>query len=151
MPALDPNAALTPGAQYTLTMEAGAATSVSSVDAITQELVNSNAVDLATSIQTNKQLLSVLAYDVTFTYTGDGTDSGLDVFNEFHSVLSGWFSSWTFVAIAQGTTPGTGSATGGLDLTKLVSSSSLWAIAVIALIVVFLLSGGTSVIRRVAA
>jgi hypothetical protein len=140
------DAPLTNGKSYTMSMQAGVATIVASVDQLTTDLENSAAVDLASAIQTNKQFFSVSTYDVTFTYTGDGTDTVADVFNEFASALDGWFASWKFIACVEGTTPGTGSST--KDPPSFPTASSLWAIVVIGLIVLFFFSGGASLVRR---
>jgi hypothetical protein len=153
---LDPNASLTMGTQYTLSMSVSGVVGVlanQSVDSITQQLEQSAAVDLATGIQTNSPLLHPSTYNVTFTYSGDGTDSAIDVFSEFANALNGFDKTWDFIAIASGAAPGTGGA-GTVPpgtLPALPGASSLWAIALIVIVAVFFFSGGASLVRRVTA
>jgi hypothetical protein len=152
---IDPNAALVTGRQYTLSMSVSGLGILEnqSVDSITQQLEQSGQVDLATAIQTNSSLLHPLTYDVTFTYSGDGTDAAMDVFQEFTNALNGPISTWNFISVASGAAAGTGTAgelpPGAASL--LPGASSLWAIALIAIVAVFFFSGGSSLLRRVMA
>jgi hypothetical protein len=85
--------------------------------------------------------------DVHFTYSGDGADASAMV----QAILNAWdnaisFGSFTWIGA---TTTTTGLGTVAPDLSGLVpSSSSLWALAVIALVAVFVFSGGAGVVRR---
>lgn len=123
---------------------------------VTSTLVNSTAVDLATSISVQSyQEVNGTAYDITFVYTGDGTDSATDVFQEFASALEGLITNWNYL----GTSNGAAGVAKCQSVTNQVkctvasvtpSSTSLVAIAVIALAVIFVASGGIGVARSVA-
>jgi len=94
---------------------------------------------------------------VTFTYTGDGSDV---VASAVQWILDAWtssqlFGNYDYIGATGGSAP---IATGGSDLltsgiSSLVpgSSSSLWALAVIVLLIVFVFSGGAGVTRTLAA
>jgi len=155
---------LTPGSTYTMSIRQGGVLGyfepATSGDSLTSTLDNSGLVDLATNITvTQNTLATPYDFNVTFTYSGDGTDQLSDVFNEFVSALASFGTNWTFVLCVEGTQAGTQAATAGAAISNAASSlsktasslfgspGSLWAIAVIALIVVFLLSGGPSLIR----
>jgi hypothetical protein len=162
---LDPTVGLTPGAQYTLSMnESGGilAALVVPPSALTvqQELVDDCSIDIATSISVQSfQETNGTGYDVTFIYSGDGTDSANDVFQEFANSLSGIITSWNYLGIVVGATGfaaansvttqvSTAASNAAAAINPLIpSSSSLWAIAIIAIVAVFVFSGGIGVVR----
>lgn len=163
MAVVDPGAGLINSQQYTMTVNQTAGLLAplvippSALD-VTATLENSPAVDLATSIVVNSyQQMNGLAYDVTFTYTGDGTDSGADVFNEFADALDGLITNWNLISMSTGAAglaatsgiSGQASAAVAAVQNALPGSSSLWAIAVIAVLAIFVLSGGVGVARSV--
>ncbi len=85
---------------------------------------------------------------VTFTYMGDGQDQVSDIFQSMLDDLSSLsissVESMSFVAAVTGT-QGVGSET--TPGVPQLDSSSLWAVAVIVLLAVFVLSGGASATR----
>ena len=94
-------------------------------------------------------------YDVSFTYTGDGTDVLAIVLEPMLEALDNLETLATFDFL------GANAGAGGVDpnskpadspdLSFIPSTSALWAIAVIAILVVFFASGGVALLRRVAA
>jgi hypothetical protein len=94
-------------------------------------------------------------YDVTFVYTGDGSDVLANLVEPMTQALDQLetLATFDFLGAAEG---GAGVApnTTPSDSPKpswVPSTSTLWAIAIIAILVVFVMSGGASVLRRVAA
>jgi hypothetical protein len=146
---------LSPGTQYTMTIECSVlgALENQSGESITAQLIGSCNVDLASAISVTTPLLSPTTYNVTFIYTGDGTDSVADVFQEFASALEDLITNWNYVQCTVGATPGAaGSTLGGASTPCLpslqTSSSFLWAVAAIGLILVFVISGGPELARQ---
>jgi hypothetical protein len=95
-------------------------------------------------------------FNVTFVYSGDGSDTVASMAGQLIDALSGLSTSFSFVS-AYGGPAGAPADTSGLtqaanSLSNVVpSTGSLWAIALIGLIVIFLLSGGAQIVRRAAA
>lgn len=80
-------------------------------------------------------------YDLSFTYVGDGSDAFGNIAGDVLAAFDGSTSvSWDFIGF------GTPQPNQSLNL-PLPSSSSLWAIALVALLAVFVLSGGASATR----
>lgn len=94
-------------------------------------------------------------YDITFQYSGDGSDvlANLqvpiqDALNNLETLASFDFLGANAGAggVAPNSTPGTSPGLPAL----IPSTSGLWAIAIIVLLVVFVMSGGAGVVRGVA-
>ena len=148
MTLLTPDTRLTNGQTYTMSLTAGFLSAGVPVDQVTATLVNSPVVDIAEGIQTNQDFWSLKTYNVTFTYTGDGTDTVSDVFNEFANALDVGLSSFDFLACTTGTVPGTGS--GAANPPTLPTTGALWAYVAIGVLLIFVASGGIGVVRSVA-
>ena len=94
-------------------------------------------------------------YDVNFTYTGDGADALAVVVEPMLEVLDNLETLATFDFL------GANTGSGGVDPNSkpadspkpswIPSTSALWAIAIVAILVVFLASGGAGILRRVVA
>jgi hypothetical protein len=164
MATIDPNAGLTPGAQYTLSMSEGGLVGTvigTNVDKVNSDLsagLDSGAIDIAANAVASQSVLYALSqppYDITFTYTGDGSDSATDVFNQFASVLAGFAFSWTYVICVGGTAAGSSAAQTQATLASaasaLTSPSFLWPIVILAVIFLFFYSGGASILKHATA
>lgn len=171
MPTIDPNAGLAPGQQYTLSMaESGVVGTIvgTNLDKVNADLSageDSGAIDIAAGAVASQSILYAVTqppYDVTFTYTGDGTDSPMDVFQEFANVLNGFAFSWEYVICVGGTAAGTAAAQTqaqisavaqtAVNAAKAVTNPSfLWPIVILAVIALFIFSGGVSVLRHATA
>ncbi len=160
MVTIDPNANLVSKQQYTLSMSAGGVfgtvigTNVDSVNSELSAAESAGTIDIAQGCVASQSALYVLnqpPYDITFTYTGDGTDSASDVFQQFANVLEGFGFSWDYVTCVAGAAAGTSAAMTGAAVNNaansLTSPGTLWAIALIALVVVFVMSGGPELAR----
>lgn len=165
---IDPNAGLTPGQQYTLSMqESGIVGTVigTTLDKVNSDLAageNSGAIDIAANVVASQSVLYVLTqppYDVTFIYTGDGTDTATDVFNQLANCLNGFAFSWTYVICVGGTAAGSSAAQTQAQVGKAVdtigniastvsSPSVLWPIVILAVIGIFIYSGGPSILKH---
>jgi hypothetical protein len=93
-------------------------------------------------------------YDVTFTYVGDGSDTVANLVQNMLDALDSTFYTFDFLGANSGgggVTPNDAAATNTNDLASGfgLTSSSLWAIAIVALAVVFVMSGGASASRRI--
>lgn len=104
-------------------------------------------------LKVSQSFLSIYTFDITFTYTGDGADTVAAMYQNFADALGHWGYTWDYVT----TVTGTQSGSAGGDATQTIkdaitsvtpSTGSLWAIAVIGLLAVFLLSGGAAATRR---
>lgn len=152
---IDPNANLAPGQQYTLSvLEGGVLGDIvgQSIDSVSAALNNSSAVDVATGISVSQSVLSIFTFDITFTYSGDGTDTPQDVFQEFAAALEATGYNWNYVTCTAGMQAGSAGATAvktvaGAIQSVTPSSSSLWAVALIALLAIFVFSGGPELMR----
>lgn len=158
MPSLDLSQFLTPGQQYTITVTPGGFVSylehpdVGSLTAALQGLNYMNAPGL--TVSTPAQIGGTDYYNVTFEYSGDGSDvvAGLyqQIADAFAAATS--VSTWNFVGANQGAGGvAQQNQSGSLpSISSLVpSSGSLWAIVAILVIAAFLFSGGSSALRRV--
>jgi hypothetical protein len=158
--ALDVSTFLTPGADYTFSFSP-------SLGSVLDSAFSSDLSSLFSPLQfvsrissaTVKQAAGLsLQLNVSFVYIGDGSDT---VANAIQWILDAWassqlFGTYDFVGAAGGSAP---IATGGSDLVTsgitsglaplLPSSSGLWAIVGILLIVAFLMSGGSAFLKRV--
>lgn len=81
----------------------------------------------------------------TFTYIGDGSDTVANLYQQIVDAMGSTFGSYSFVGATMDSSGVP--ETGGAKLPSLPSSSGLWAIALIALLAVFVLSGGATAIR----
>jgi hypothetical protein len=171
LPTIDPNAGLAPGQQYTLSMaEAGIVGTVigTNVDKVNADLSageDSGAIDIAAGAVASQSMLYAFSqppYDITFTYTGDGSDSPMDVFQQFANVLNGFGFSWNFVICVGGTAAGTAAAQTQAQIGSAVSAvenaaslaaspSFLWPVVILVLVAVFVFSGGASILRHATA
>jgi len=149
---------MSPGQQYTFSLQPSG---------IVAAVYRPSTTDLLTTMQDNPILGNVsvaiskasffsFGNDillVTFIYRGDGSDQVSDVFqsmlDDFSASSLSDLESLSFIAAIPGPKGIGTEETPGLP--KLPDTSSLWAIALIGLLAVFLLSGGASVVRRVAA
>jgi len=98
----------------------------------------------------SSSLLSGNEFDVTFTYNGDGSDTMAYAVQSILDATSGFLgNNLNFLGAYVGDTGVEGNQPPPPNI--LPSSSSLWAIAVIGILVVFVLAGGPSVARRATA
>jgi hypothetical protein len=159
--ALDVSSFLTSGADYTFSFSP-------SVGSILDSAFSSDLSSLFSPLQFVSRISNVtvkqapglsLQLNVSFVYTGDGSDT---VANAIQWILDAWastqlFGTYDFVGATGGPAP---IATGGSDaLTSGISSaissviptssSGLWAIVLILVIVAFLMSGGSAFLKRV--
>lgn len=167
--ALDISGFLAQGGLYTFTLTpAGIVSSVyrPSLDDVTAAIQGVPGVDsLAVTVQpANFFSISPDQFNLSFVYHGDGADTVASMAGQLIDALSGLATSFSFVG-AYGGPAGAPADTSGIsenlqaaaDTVKqsvssvLPGTGSLWAIAVIGLIVVFLLSGGAQIVRRAAA
>lgn len=166
---IDPSAGLIPGQQYTLSMsESGIVGTLigTNLDKVNSDLAageNSGMIDIAANLVASQSSIYVATqppYDVTFTYTGDGTDNPTDVFNQFAAVLNGFGFSWNYVICVGGSAAGSSAAQTQAQVVSaattlagaaqaIASPSFLWPIVILAVIGVFLFSGGAPMLRRV--
>lgn len=143
---LDLSSFLTPGQQYTITVEPGGLMSYvehPDVGALTAALQGLNFMDAPSlAVTTPVQIGGTDYYNVSFTYSGDGSDIVAGLYQEISDAFSAAtaVSSWGFVGANQGGAGvGQQDQSGSLNLSSLVpSSGSLWAIVVILIIGVFL-------------
>jgi hypothetical protein len=158
MPAIDVSTFLANGQQYTVSfaqsgwnpIRAGVADVTSALQFIP------NVKNLTVALKGGVFGLFANQYDVTFVYTGDGSDVLANLVEPMTQALDQLetLASFDFLGastgaagVAPNTTPGDSPGLPGL----IPSSSSLWAIVIVAVLIVFVMSGGASVLRRVAA
>lgn len=160
MPSLDLSQFLTPGQQYTITVEPGGVMSylehpdLGSLTAALQGLNFMSAPGL--TVTTPVQLGGTDFYNVTFEYSGDGSDVVAGLYQEIADAFAAAtsVSTWNFVGANQGAggvaQQNQSGSLGLPSISSLVpSSGSLWAIVAILVIAAFLFSGGSSALRRV--
>jgi hypothetical protein len=160
------------GTAYTMSLKEGGVlgdivgTSIDTATAALQGVAN------VSNIRVSQAWTSFFVFDISFTYTGDGSDVAAGIYQAFADALSGMGYSWDYITTTgpdsssnQGIAPEAGSGDvvqlagiqnaigdAASSLTKFVpSGSSLWAIAAIGLLAVFLLSGGAPAVRRMVA
>jgi hypothetical protein len=163
-------AGLTPGQTYTMTLTEGglgllataAEQAIGSAASSVQSSLNGCAgVDIASNISVTQTCFGLSNFQITFQYSGDGTDSATDVFNEFANALESLGTSWSYVGTvtggptncalgnAQAATVSAAKAVAKTACNIANSPSSLWAIAIIGIIAVFVLSGGVGAARSI--
>jgi hypothetical protein len=157
---LDLSEFLMPGKTYTITVTPGGVVSYlehPDVGALTAALQGLNFMDAPQlAVATPVQVGGTDYYNVTFTYSGDGSDVVAGLYQEISDAFSGAtaVTVWNFVGASEG---GAGvpqqDQTGKLPSLPSVipASGSLWAIVVILLIAAFMFSGGSSFLKRVLA
>src|SRR5271157_849573 len=149
MPALDINSFLTPGTQYTMSFSMSTLAYVTNAFDNGPLLAALQGMSGVSSVSVNFPTMTKEQVDVTFIYSGDGSDVAANlagaIIQAFDSATSG---SYDYIGTVSGATaPGFKP----LDVSALVrSSSGLWALAVIAIVAVFLFSGGAGLVRRAA-
>lgn len=93
-------------------------------------------------------------FNITFIYAGAGDDQVSDMVSSILDDLSNQTTSFNFVSAYTGATgaPADVANTGGIDINSIIpSTSGIWAIAIIVLLGVFVVSGGPSVARSLSA
>lgn len=160
--AIDLATFLTKGQQYTFSLQPSGAVSYvyrPSLADVTAAIDGLPGVDsLAVAVQpANFFSISGDQFNVTFDYSGDGSDTVASIEGAMLDALSDLSTGFTFIAAYVGAS-GTPADTSGVSETLhaavksvVPSTSSLWAIALIGLIVIFFLSGGATVLRRATA
>lgn len=158
MPAIDVSTFLQPGAQYTFSFQQSGfnpiRAGVADVTAALQYVAGvSNP-----SVRLVGGVLGLFAnqYDLTFTYQGDNSTVAADLIQPMLVALDDLetLASFDFLGAsggASGVAPNTTLASSPLSSLALPSTSGMWALAVVVLLLVFLMSGGASVVRRVTA
>jgi len=88
-------------------------------------------------------------FDVTFTYTGDGSDTAANIIQPMLDALNGVLASFDFVGITSGDTgvPTEGTDAGGGAHIPEISTTTIALVVVGIALVVFLVSGGPSLVR----
>jgi hypothetical protein len=139
---LDQSDFLVSGERYTITVNEPTLATGTSIDTILAEL---QGIPTMSHISLSRVGWN---FDVTFTYTGDGSDVVANLFAQIVDRLDTWYGTWNYVAAYHG---GTGAATGTKITPSIpaLSTSGLWAIAIIAIVLVFVLSGGIGLARGV--
>jgi CheY-like chemotaxis protein len=160
MPALDINEFLVRGQQYTMSFSASAlnyitagAFDLSALDAALQGMSGLSGTQVISSGWFSAQV------NVVFTYDGDGTDMVAQIVQDILTAFTNaTVGSWTYVGTLSSSlktgdaVAGVGKQTAG-EIGAAVSgvlpnlSSGLWAVVVIALIAVFIFSGGIGVTK----
>lgn len=168
-PAIDLSAFLTKGQQYTFSLQPSGAVSYvyrPSLADVTAAIDGLPGVDsLAVAVQPASFFsISGDQFNVSFDYSGDGSDTVASMQGAMLDALSDLATGFMFIA-AYGGGSGTPADTSGIsedlqgaaDALKntagslLPSTSAIWAIAILALVVVFFLSGGATVLKRATA
>lgn len=159
--AIDLSIFLAKGQQYTFSFEPSGAVAVvyrPSLADVTAALQGLPGIDaLAVAVQSASFFsLSGDQFNVTFNYAGDGSDTVASMQGAMLDQLNTLATSFSFLA-AYGGSSGTPADQAGIAAnllsagSLLPSTGSLWAYVVLALIVLFFMSGGVSVLRRVTA
>lgn len=160
MPSLDLSEFLAPGQVYTITVSPGGVVSYlehPDVGALTAALQGLNFMDApGLAVTTPVQLGGTDYYNVTFSYSGDGSDVVAGLYQEIADAFAGAtaVSVWNFVGANQGAggvqqQDQSGNVSLPSVSSLLGSSGSLWAIVAILIIAAFLFSGGSGALRRV--
>jgi hypothetical protein len=144
---LDVNTFLIRGTQYTLALKPSflSALDFESYDSLTSKVAGLSNLSGAYFHAGTSGLMSN-EVDCTFTYSGDGSDVVANIYQQVTDAIDGTFGNYDFVGMTQGAA-GT-DETGGTPLPTLPSSSYLWAFAALAIIALFVYTGGATATRR---
>lgn len=157
--AISNSGALQPGVQYTFSFKPSGALSVvyrPSLSDVTAVIDGVGGVDALAVVVQPASFFSIGSdqFNVTFTYNGDGSDTVESMTSDMLDALSSLSTAFQFIAAYQGGS-GTPADTSGVSedihaaaAAVIPSTGSLWAIALIAIVVLFFFSGGASVVRR---
>lgn len=140
---LDVSDFLSPGGRYTITVNEPTLATGTNIDTILGSLQGISTMSHVVLARNGWD------FDVTFTYTGDGTDVVANLFQQIADRLDSWYGSWSYVGAYRGAV-GAGTGTKTNISIPAFSSSGLWAIAIIVLLIVFVMSGGAGLARGVA-
>lgn len=151
MPSIDINTFLKRGQLYTITFKSSGWYKPL-LDTITSELQYIPGIGNATATYSGGLLGTGFfsdQLDVTFLYTGDGSDVIANIVQNMLDQISGTFAQFDYVGAYTGAT-GTPTEVDKVTdpIKSLTNPTSLWAIAIILIVVVFVASGGIGITKQ---